>query len=182
MTGDTEGAVAILIPRERFSGAALLAVLDRLRLHGASVVVASHAPGRCEGTDDVHVTANVGFEDPALGRSIAYLILDAPGGRMAGDPAFARLLLAARRERKVLAAIGHGVAALAAAGVVHGFQVTAPDELAEAIARQGGEVLRETVVIDRGLITSTEAGAGELAEELFGFGGVRFSPTAPMHE
>jgi len=76
------------------------------------------------------------------------------------DPDALRLARDAVQSGKLVGAWGHGVAILAATGVLKGRRVTGHPSVREALERAGAKVSSRQIEIDRSLVTATDESAG----------------------
>jgi hypothetical protein len=161
----SSGRIAIVLPPAGYPGAALLALRDRLQSHGVPYLVAAAERGRCLGSGGVTISATVPIArlPDELG---GLVLLDGEEARLAADSALVERLIAARRANLVIGAIGFGVLALAAAGLLHSCAVAADERTAERLRRAGAAPLYTPLSDCNPILTATEAGAAALGDAL----------------
>ena len=79
---------------------------------------------------------------------------------LAQDPEALRLAREAAQGGKLIGAWGHGVAILAAAGVLKGRRVTAHPAVRDALKHAGAKVSSRQLEVDGALVTATDESAG----------------------
>lgn len=79
---------------------------------------------------------------------------------LASDPDAVRLAREAHQQGKLLAAWGHALAVLAAAGVLRGRRVTCPKDVRSVVERAGARVSTRQVERDDNLVTGLDEAAG----------------------
>lgn len=171
--------VLVIIPPCGFPGEALLGVDERLRAHGNGRVVASQAAERCVSASGVSVTADYSWDDPALPRCAAIIVFDDAVGTVAQARAVKRLLAEAKAHGTPVGAVGRGVLAVAAAGLLNHGQVAAGGDVADAASERGIVVLKTLVAAWHNVLTATEEGAEELVDRLVEFKGVHLPEYPP---
>lgn len=172
VTGDGGDSYEALYACQRFEEAhwdALIAAPSRRRLHmvlhdtepGWETYV--ERPGHCI-DPDVAITA-------VATREFAAIII--PGGRapeyLRNDPSLVSLVREFAEHGKCVAALGHGVQVLIAAGLIQGRTVTAHPHVRIEVERAGGTFVNKPAVRDGRLITGQGWRAHpEFYRELFG--------------
>jgi putative intracellular protease/amidase len=168
--------VAVLVPAAGFSGAPFLAVVSRLQDNGVPFVAASEEPGICHSIDGVRVTASRGFDDRRLVELPALVLFGNDDDWLERSQALRRLLLRAAAENRVIGAVGRGMLALAAAGLLRGREVASDSTLEDELADTGAFPLIAPVALAERIITATDTGAAALADELLRMAGIRSLP------
>ncbi|NIZ09878.1 type 1 glutamine amidotransferase domain-containing protein [Pseudooceanicola sp. HF7] len=161
---DIAQARILIMSTNGFEQSELEVPRDKLRGTGATVHVATPDGKAIRGWDD----GNWGQEAEADLRIADVDVADydavvLPGGQINPDilrtfPEAVEAVKKFHNEGKVLAAICHGPWMLVEAGVVDGREVTSYPSIKTDVINAGGKWRDETVVCDRGIVTSRNPG------------------------
>lgn len=146
---------ALVLSADLFEDSELLVPKEELERAGVSVDVASLQKGTITGKHGHTVVATLVVSQADLKR---YDLLVVPGGKapatLRHNAAALDLVRRFMASDKPVAAICHGPELLAAAGALHGRQVTGHRGTVDELRKAGAEYEDAEVVVDRNLISS----------------------------
>ncbi len=161
--------IAVIIPGEGFPGGPLLDLVTALEAHGLTPLVAAPGRGRWEGTAGSHVTAQAAIHELEPAQLDAAIVLDGPGEALSRSRALADLLRALHASGRVVCGVGHGVAALGAAGLLRDLEVAAESDATGRLLSFGAVPMREPIAGAGGILTAVEGAVSELVAQVVDF-------------
>ncbi len=180
--GKLNGKTIAILATDGYEQSELMSPKHALEAEGARVDVIAPHEGRIRGWKDknwaeaVDVTSTIEMTDAG-----SYDALMLPGGvmnpdQLRSDQAAVAFVGAFVGAKKPIAAICHGPWTLIEAGAVKGLRMTSYPSIKTDLINAGAKWVDETVVVDRGIVTSRKPddlpAFNQLMVEVFAAGGV----------